>query len=224
MTHGRRHSSLRGFTLIEILVVMTLLALIMVALGSSQRTVAQVENRVDARLGRADESRTAFAFIRSTLGRVSLRKVDPIPESGSPFFFGGAPDAVSWVGVMPARYGTGGRYFFRLAAERAGSTTNLVLRFLPWVDSRSFPDWATAEPRVLMTRITGFSLQYLDGRAEQEIWAPDWSSADGLPDRVRLQVADQAGPWPEIVVPLRGLPGSGTNSDGVTFGGGGGDS
>ena len=70
-----------GFTLMEVLVVMSLLSLVMLALGSSLRTIAQTEERIDQRLSRADEMRIAVSFLRSTLGRVSARKVTPPPPA-----------------------------------------------------------------------------------------------------------------------------------------------
>ena len=42
-----------GFTLVEILVVMTLMSVVMLALGAAMRTIAQTEERVDQRLQRA---------------------------------------------------------------------------------------------------------------------------------------------------------------------------
>ena len=69
MMYGRR---LRGFTLLELLVVMGLLSAVMLALGAALRTIAQSEDRVDHRLGQADELRVASAFMRTTLGRVSM--------------------------------------------------------------------------------------------------------------------------------------------------------
>ena len=119
MMYGRR---LRGFTLLELLVVMGLLSAVMLALGAALRTIAQSEDRVDHRLAQADELRVASAFMRTTLGRVSARKMAPAPASGaSPVLFAAAPEALAWAGVMPARYGQGGRQYFRLGIEPAGA-------------------------------------------------------------------------------------------------------
>ena len=110
-----RRSRAHGFTLLELLVVMALLSVVMLALGSALRTIAQSEERIDRRLVRADEFRVASAFIRTTLERVSARKVvAPATPGGSPLLFAAASDAVAWVGIMPARYGAGGRHFCRL--------------------------------------------------------------------------------------------------------------
>ena len=59
-----------GFTLVEVLVVLSLLSLVMLAMGSALRTTAQTEERVDQRLQRADEMRVTTGFLRYILGRV----------------------------------------------------------------------------------------------------------------------------------------------------------
>ena len=66
-----------GFTLVGLLVVLTLLSLVMLAMGSALRTTAQTEERVDQRLQRTDEMRVASGFLREILGRISARKVMP---------------------------------------------------------------------------------------------------------------------------------------------------
>ena len=54
----------RGFTLVEILVAMSLLAVVMAATLSAMRTMAQTEVRVDERLQRIDQMRVVNGFLR----------------------------------------------------------------------------------------------------------------------------------------------------------------
>ena len=216
-------SKTTGFTLLEVLVVMALLSLVMLALGSALRTVGQTQERIDMRLARADELRVSVAFIRSTLGRISGRMISQPATAqvgSSRFLFTAAPDAVAWVGVMPARYGAGGRYFFRLAVERVDEDMALVIRFKPWEDSSVFPDWATADSRVLATNVTSLSIRYENGRMEPPAWMPDWAIPDRLPERVAIDLLTAAGEWPTLVVPLRQLPRSDERGGGFSVGGG----
>ncbi|WP_284410829.1 prepilin-type N-terminal cleavage/methylation domain-containing protein [Acidovorax sp. SUPP3334] len=210
----------RGFTLVELLVVITLLSLVMLALGSALRTTAQTEERVDRRLLNTDELRVASGFLRSVLGRVSLQKragVNSIDES--PYFFVGLPEEMAWVGVMPARYGVGGRYHFRLSVMSRGSGSALVLRYLPWIDGGGAPDWEQAASYVLVEGVTGFSLSYENANEEPPVWGAPWTLIDRLPQRVSIAIRATSGMWPDIVVPMRVLPASDPASDGATFGG-----
>ena len=218
----RRTALSSGFTLIEVLVVMSLLSLVMLAMGSALRTTAQTEERVDQRLQRTDELRVADGFLRSILGRVAARKVPPPVEQGaSQFIFNAQPSQLTWVGVMPARYGAGGRHHFRLQLQ--GSTAGqqaLVLQFTPWLDDTLPPDWGQASSHVLVQNVQSLALQYEDAQPEPPVWTPQWTVPDRLPQRAMLLLQTGAGPWPAIVIPLRLLPGSDPDASGrAVFGG-----
>jgi len=208
-----------GFTLVEILVVMTLLSMVMLALGAAMRTIAKTEERVDQRLQRADEMRVATGFLSSTLGRISARKAAAPSQVGSSIYlFAGSQRAVMWVGVMPARYGAGGRYFFRLALEFQGRDPALVIRFAPWTDSAVFPDWASAESRVLVPHATGLNLEYADENGPNVSWAPQWTDPQRLPARIRISLRTPAGDWPELIFAMRQLPGGDSGRGGFSLG------
>lgn len=216
MTHFGR-SVQRGFTLLEVLVVVSLLSVVMLALGSAFRTVAQAEERIDLRLARTDEVRTAVGFMRSAFGRASGRKVLR-PESGKTgVMFAGASGSVAWIGVMPARYGAGGRCFFHLAMELDGTRPALVLRFTPWVDMAVFPDWSRAESRVLVRDVKGVTMRYMDLQADPP-WSTEWAATDHLPDQLQLEVETEAVSWPPLKLPIRLMPTSDPTSGGAAFG------
>lgn len=215
----RRSRQIAGFTLVEILVVMTLMSVIMLALGGAMRTIAQTEERVDQRLRRADEMRVATSFLSSTLGRISARKVQAPTQVGSSLaLFSAAPDAVMWVGVMPARYGAGGRYFFRLALERQRDTADLVIRFMPWSGAAVFPDWAAADSRVLVREATALLLEYAQEEGAAQSWRPGWTDAQILPARIRISLRTVAVAWPQIVIALRQLPAGDNGRGGFSLG------
>lgn len=188
---------------------MALLSLLMLGMASALRTMAQTEERVDVRLAKADEFRIATGFLRSIVGRISARKnPTPTTQGASPYMFAGTPTAVSWVGIMPARYGAGGRNFFHLAVEPVKGTLSLVIRFLPWTDSTEFPDWGQAESRVLVQDVTSFALAYEDARQTDPLWVTTWERTDSLPERIRMELHTNTGPWPLWVASMRNLPAS----------------
>lgn len=219
-TMKARRAHLGGFTLLEVLVVMSLLSVVMLALGSALRTVAQTEERIDERLARADEMRIAVGFMRATLGRVSARKVAPPPPGALSVMFSGGTDSVAWVGVMPARYGAGGRFFFRLGLEPDNAQTALVIRFAPWADSASFPDWTRADFRILVRNATRLTLGYLDSEPSPAQWSAAWAPFDRIPNQLQLEIETTAGAWPSLNFPMRTLPISDPSTGGAVFGGG----
>lgn len=209
-----------GFTLVEVLVVLALLSLVMLAMGSALRTAAQAEERVDQRLQRADEMRVGADFLRSILGSISARKAPgPVAVGASQFVFSGEEREMSWVGIMPARYGVGGRYHFKVGLEPLSEGRALVVQFAPWVDDAASPDWANAEKYALVVDAVELALQYEDANAEPPVWTARWSVPDRLPQRVLVSLNTLHEPWPDLVVAMRIAPGSDPQSSGSVFGG-----
>lgn len=210
-----------GFTLLEMLVVMALLSILMLALMSAMRSAGQSGERVDAKLEQQDDVRVAERFVRNSLGRISGRTLpmnalnmqqspDMQPASGPPVMFSGQPNQISWIGVLPARYGAGGRNFFHLAVEPVGNTSALVARFAPWSDQSEFPNWGSTSSQVLLAGVTGISMQYENDRpqnvdADSE-WMAAWDRSSYLPARVVIDIQRASQPPLQWVVPLWALP------------------
>lgn len=221
LTAARQSGPHRGFTLIEVLVVMSLLAMIMLAMSSALRTMAQTESRVDEILQRNDQMRVTNGFLRQALGKVDAVKINsPMSPGGRRILFTADASSISWVGIMPARHGAGGRYFFRLAPEEMPSGNALILRYAPWTAQTSFPEWTQSESHILARNISVFKVE-ADGLPSdiQSIpvgwprgWQSGWAIADTLPQRLRLTWADARGPWPALVITvlptLQSQPGS----------------
>lgn len=219
----------KGFTLVEVLVAVSLLAIIMVAMGSAMRTMAQTETRVDQRLQRMDDQRVARGFLQQVLGRVSGRKQPAPPgQGGQVVAFRATPNSIEWVGIMPARHGLGGRYFFRLQPEDVPTGTALVLRHAPWsAAAPAFPDWTQATSRILVPALGTFAVQ-TEGRPTQNQprppdwpvgWVPGWPVPDQLPQRVRIHWGAADAVWPELVLPVRTLTQGAGMGGGFTTGG-----
>lgn len=211
----------RGFTLLEVLVVMALLSIIMLAMASALRSVGQGGDRVQVRLQRLDDQRVSVAFLRSVLGRVSGRRV--VRPVGTGPLFEGAADHIAWVGVMPARYGAGGRFFFRLGLEPSPQGHSLVLRFLPWVDQTDFPDWSGAAVQTMFVNLQSALLRYEDPRQpdQTQAWTLSWLPIDELPSAVSIDLQGDNLLLEQLIVPMRILPMSDPSQggDGTVVGG-----
>ena len=210
-----------GFTLVEVLVVMTLLSLVVLALGSALRTTAQTEERVDQRLARNDEIRVVTGFLQSVLGRISGEKRQGITSADeSPFLISAGPQELVWAGVMTARFGVAGRQFFRLALAEVGGSSALVLQFTPLEESVLPTAWDQAASEVLVRNVAAFALQYQDAAQDQPEWLAAWQSKDRLPSHVLISMEAANVAWPPLVVAMRPLIASDPSASGVpTFGG-----
>lgn len=219
----------QGFTLLELLVVMSLLSIIMVGLGVALRGMAQTEDRVDKRIDRMGEIRVVRHFLQTTLGRVSGQTIDlPNTPGQQTVPFQATPDSLTWVGILPARPDVGGRHFFRLSMEDGPQGPQLILRYAPWNPDFVLPDWSATESRVLVKQVQTFAIQAQglppdmnDTRKPwPQGWQDGWPVTDALPERVRLLISDAQGAWPEWVLPIQPSAQSDSNINLVVVGGG----
>ena len=205
-----RTLAVRGFTLIEVLIALSLLSLLMLALTGAMGAMGQTSERVEQRIEAQDDYRIAQAFLRDILAQASARVSNQTVAGGSEraVFFTGQPDTVAWIGIMPARYGLGGRHYMRLALEPGAQGPQLVLRYAPWNGAPTFADWAAAQAQPLVRGVQTLGLRYQHPLTGQ--WLPAWPPADlppgagvWLPSAVELTVGGPAPDWPPIVVALR---------------------
>jgi general secretion pathway protein J len=206
---GPRHPVDQGFTLLELLVAITLLGLLMAALFGSLRLGARVWETGEARLDASARVQIVQDFLRQRLAEALpleavVRAEDAPPE---PLFAGGI-EAVRFANVLPEHLGAG-LYLMELAlAEDADGEgrRNLVLRWQP-LDLGAPSAVGSAEPqeRVLLDGVEGLELAYF-GSIEPRLapeWWPQWEGQDVLPGLVRVQVrfaAEDPRSWPELDV------------------------
>ncbi len=222
VTQARRAAQ-RGFTLVEVLIALVLIAMLMLLLTAAMRSMGQTETAIQERVEQAEDYRAAVNFLRDVLGEVSARPLVQSVANGKapPAFFQGQANELVWIGVMPARYGVGGRHYMRLAVEQGG----LMLYFAPWNGAATFSAWGTADKRLLVADVSGFGLAYQDARTGQ--WLDRWPPEDvsrrlSLPSAVQVDLQSDVLVWPSLVVAVNGLMATDSSNVGVTFGGGGG--
>ncbi len=114
----------RGFTLLEMLVVVVVLGLLVVALDQGVRAALGIWNAQQHRLAETAELDTAEPILRRLLAGISVAPGGPGAVSGG---FQGAPDHLNFVGELPTGLGATRRADIAIAVH-AG---NLVLTWTP---------------------------------------------------------------------------------------------
>lgn len=187
-----------GFTLVEVIISLTLVSLIMLGLIGALSTFADAGARLDRRSVLLDEFRVVPRFLEGVIGSASSRARPP--GVGSAQWFIGASERLSWLGTMPARHGAGGLTHFMLSTEPRGRQLALVLRMAPFVDDATDPEWEDAQPEVVVDGLSAVAFAY---RAlDEEEWVGDWQERPGLPGWVAVSMSSSGEYWPFMVFRL----------------------
>lgn len=173
------------------------------------RAMSDTSEGIERRIDAADRFRVTSNLLNSVLGDVSIRRLPNAASGGgsanSPaIFFEASANSLAWIGVMPARFGVGGRHYMRLAQEGR----QLVLRYAPWSGASTFSDWGSASAQVVAEPVAAFDLRYLEPENLQwlQAWPPN-NLRPGivLPVAIEATIHGASPPWPPIVVAVHGL-------------------
>lgn len=175
----------RGFTLLELLIALTLFGLLMTVLLGGLRLGTRVWEASGERLEEQGEILTLQGFLRQRLEEAWPVEEAYRSDEAEPLFDGEA-DRLRLVSSMPASLGEG-LFLIELSllrTDRGGSDRDLLLRWRPW------PATQTVEPgeRVLLADVAGMAIAYFgsDGRERPGGWHDRWQYRDDLPELVRI--------------------------------------
>jgi general secretion pathway protein J len=197
-----------GFTLLEVLASLVLLALLLVGVYSGIRTATHSVRSGTAAIERIDQMRSAQQFLRRELAQ-SLTQPISHTDHGEPIYFEGSAREMRYVAPLPGYLGKLGPQLQRLQLVddgHGGLRLELSLALLP-PDGQ--PPQPLGEPQVLLDHIKAGSFTYrgVDRQGAALPWSPAWADGRLLPQlvRVELQVLGTVD-WPQLDVPLRVNP------------------
>lgn len=210
----RFRADARGFTLLELIVALLLMALMASVLFGSLRLASRSWDSGEAKAVQVSEMRQTQEFLRAQLSSQFPQRLRKVAEF--PLLFGGERDEIRYVAALPPRVADGGNLVFRLAVVRNGDRGQLVLeRANPEPDAPAPPGFAGAERSVLAEGIGALKLGYF-GRdanasdADAPTWRDRWEDPQRLPLLVRIEVIPEKGePWPPLIVEPRRAPEAG---------------
>jgi general secretion pathway protein J len=183
---GRRGEA--GFSLIEMLVAITILALVLAMLPG---TFSLAHRTWDAtavldQRARQDGGRS---FLQARLAE-AMPVFEPVGSGAVQLVFTGSAETLTFVAPSANGPQGAGLYRFSLEAKPQGSANALVVTVAPFVLKRGRDDAATpTEEHVLYDALTSASFRYFgrkDLRTATPSWQTAWTRRDALPDAVEL--------------------------------------
>ena len=204
----REISRSTGFTLVELLIAITLFALLSVMLFGSLRFGIRATDQGTLRMERLAEIAAATNFLRTQLSDAQpLTKNDA--DGTQSVAFDGERDRLEFVGLPPAYLAPGGWHTLEFVTERSGRFQHLAVRLRTL--SASDPSSALSASRgsVLLDHVRSVAFSYFGkaGNEDTAQWHDEWQGAAYLPALVRLRIAfDDGGQAPDIVIAVRPAP------------------
>ena len=197
-----------GFTLLEVMVAMVLLAIMMGLLMGGMRLGADSWEQGERLAERTSQLLVVDNFFRSHLSDVKpLFEVpgDSSQAAGMPpkLTFTGGPDFLEYAGTLPPQV-RGGLYRFRLYLAQEGERSDLKLSMRPF----SAPKEGGGEPIedvLILEEVASLRIAYYKktpGQARPQ-WVDEWRE-NFLPTVVRIDIEVRGEPpWPSIFVAIR---------------------
>lgn len=209
MTFETRLLRPRGFTLIEVMLAILLLAILLAAAYGGIRSAVRAMSSGEALIDRTNRVRVAQEFIRHQISRTLPLPFGQEDGTGVNFLFQGENDLIRFVAPMPGYLSRGGSYVqtLELTSTRNGKQLLFGHAMLNGFDLKKLRKEDSAEPVILMDLIDSGRFEYrkLDAEGKLEDWSDDWEDPSITPVMVRIHLKmrkEALVDWPDMEIPL----------------------
>ncbi len=192
----------RGFTLLEVLLAVALLAAAFTLAFGILRAAGATVERGDALAQRNEHIRAVSNFLRTRLAGTPGIVFAIDQETGLSQRFLGTRTEMRFVADVPDYLGRGGPYAHTLTVVRDDQRLTLQVQFQMMQGGVPIPAERPPEPLADGLTKVEFAYRGLDDNGAPGAWLPTWTQVDALPLQVRVQMADARGEWPEVLVML----------------------
>jgi general secretion pathway protein J len=197
-----------GFTLLEVLASLVLLALLLIGVYSGLRTATHSVRSGTAAVERIDQIRSAQQFLQRELAQ-SLTQPISHNDRGESIYFQGSAREMRYVAPLPGYLGKLGPQLQSLQLVDNGHGDSSLVLSLALLPPDGQPPKPLGEPQVLLDHIHDGSFSYrgIDVVGHAVPWSATWADGRLLPLVVRIALEPQGNyGWPLLVVPLRVNP------------------
>lgn len=174
----------QGFTLIEVLIGATVLAMMMTLLTSALFTMTRSARAGEARMDEIDETQLVHAFLKR-----QLQAAIPLTErvdGEERVLFEGRRDRLRFVGHLPIAEG-GGLQFLELAVANG----TLIIRYRDaWPDVSFESPRSGWQSRELLRDVRRVRWRYFGAADDESLarWSDEWLRRDRLPELIRVEI------------------------------------
>lgn len=197
-----------GFTLVELLLAITLMSILLALTYSGLRAAARSSERGEQLLEAGGSLRVAHQFVRRQLNQMLPLPFAIIGDNEARVVFEGDSRHVQYVAPMPGYLGSGGPQV-QLLEVVSGNDNDVVIQFshslLQGFDQEYMYE---RDPVILLEGISAADFEFLgkDDDGNLTDWTTSWDQPDQLPVAVRLHVEffeDLNLQWPDLIADVK---------------------
>jgi general secretion pathway protein J len=212
-----------GFTLLELLIAMSLISLILVLMYGGLQLGSRNWDSIEQKVRDTEEVRLARGFLQRALLQARNRSWE-VDQRMYPVFFGG-DEQLEFITPLSTHVGVPGLYVLRVAVVAVGDRKDLILQrwlFNPQVleGADEIPEWRPMESpgklevpydgpmgaygtTLLLRDVGALELSYfgIDQGEKVPDWHPEWMLQLRFPQLVKIGFGEDSD-WPDLIVPL----------------------
>ena len=204
----------KGFTLIEVLIAMTLLSMMVVLLFGSLKICADSWEKGENKITDVNEVAVVYNFFHQHLAQAKPLWNDFSAEEKT-FSFQGNARSLQFVSAFPASVGRSGLQLFSLDLQLENNDQFISVSLTPFFPLADGEAWSK-EDESLIRHVSDFSLAYFgsDDGVSVNSWRDEWLAKDILPRLVKISIKlDNDIYWPEMIIELKAV--GETNKNGL---------
>ncbi len=211
-----------GFTLIEVLIAMTLLSMMVVLLFSSLRICAKSWEQGENKIADVNEVAAVYNFFQRHLSAAipvwddfTVNNGTTIENQDKTFSFQGKKQSLQFVSVFPASARRTGMQLFSIETQQQDGEQNIKVTLTPFYPAVEGEAWRQEEV-VLLKHLNEFELAYfgVDDSGEGA-WQHQWLEKDAQPQLVKISISTDNGIyWPDMIIALK-VTGAGVETNTV---------
>ncbi len=200
-------SSLRcrnGFTLIEVLIAMTLLGMMVVLLFSTMRICAESWQKGEEKISKVNETAVVYQFFKQHLSTALPLWDDFTDKNSRVFGFQGQNQEIKFVSSFPASAKKTGLQLFSVKLKTDDEGSYIQVAITPFFPSAEGEQWRKEEV-TLLEHAGSFSLSYFgsDDPLSEGYWQDVWLQ-ETQPKLVKIKIGREDGNyWPEMIIDLK---------------------
>lgn len=195
-----------GFTLIEVLLAISLVALIMAMAYGGFRASVRATSSGEAIIEENNRLRVVQQFMRRQLMRAQSLVIEE-DEEGYQMRFQGERERVRFVAPMPGYLSFGGSYVQEFSLERGADGLELVY-YYAMLNGYEPGDLEHTDGIVLLDNLADGRFVFLQRDEENDedvFWTDFWEEEDRMPLAVAAEIdldRDRNAVWPDLVAPV----------------------